>query len=44
MQRIYVTDLDGTLMRTDKTMSRYTIETVNRLIVGEVSENLNYGG
>ncbi len=29
---LYVTDLDGTLMRTDKTLSRYTIETVNRLI------------
>lgn len=32
MTTLYVTDLDGTLMRTDKTLSRYTLETVNRLI------------
>ena len=32
MNTLYVTDLDGTLMRTDKTLSRYTLETVNRLI------------
>lgn len=32
MTPLYVTDLDGTLMRTDKTLSRYTLETVNRLI------------
>lgn len=32
MTTLYVTDLDGTLMRTDKTLSKYTLETVNRLI------------
>lgn len=32
MSTLYVTDLDGTLMRSDQALSRYTIETVNRLI------------
>ena len=29
---LYVTDLDGTLMRNDETLSAYTIETINDLI------------
>ena len=29
---LYVTDLDGTLMRYDKTVSDYTIDTLNSLI------------
>ncbi len=29
---LYVTDLDGTLMRNDETLSAYTIETINNLI------------
>ncbi|MBO4788323.1 MAG: HAD hydrolase family protein [Lachnospiraceae bacterium] len=29
---MYVTDLDGTLMRNDETLSAYTIETINDLI------------
>ena len=32
MSTLYVTDLDGTLMRSDQALSRYTVETVNRLI------------
>jgi len=31
-QTLYVTDLDGTLMRNDKTLSQFTIDTFNRLI------------
>lgn len=30
---LYVTDLDGTLLRTDKTLSPFTRETINRLTV-----------
>ena len=40
MTTLYVTDLDGTLMRTDKTLSRYTLETVNRLIDEGMVTNL----
>ncbi|MBO4477474.1 MAG: HAD family hydrolase [Lachnospiraceae bacterium] len=29
---LYVSDLDGTLMRSDETISNFTIETINRLI------------
>lgn len=29
---LYVTDLDGTLMRGDKTISAFTVDTLNRLI------------
>lgn len=29
---LYVTDLDGTLMRNDQTLSEYTVRTLNRLI------------
>lgn len=29
---LYVTDLDGTLMRNDKTLSEFTVNTLNRLI------------
>ena len=29
---LYVTDLDGTLMRNDQTLSEYTLRTLNRLI------------
>lgn len=32
---LYVTDLDGTLLRSDTTLSDYTIKTLNRLIIGE---------
>ena len=31
-QTLYVTDLDGTLMRNDKSISDYTVNTINRLI------------
>lgn len=31
-QTLYVTDLDGTLMRNDKSVSDYTVNTINRLI------------
>ena len=29
---LYITDLDGTLLRNDKSLSRYTINTINKLI------------
>ena len=29
---LYVTDLDGTLMRNDETLSSYTVQTINELI------------
>lgn len=29
---LYVTDLDGTLMRNDKSLSRYTVDNLNRMI------------
>ncbi len=29
---LYVSDLDGTLLRKDQTLSRYTVDTVNRLV------------
>lgn len=29
---LYVTDLDGTLMHSDKTVSQYSVETINRLV------------
>ena len=32
LKPLYVTDLDGTLMRSDKTISAQSVETVNRLI------------
>ena len=31
---LYVTDLDGTLMRNDETISPYTIQTINELVAG----------
>lgn len=31
---LYVTDLDGTLMRNDETISPYTVETINELVAG----------
>lgn len=31
-QTLYVTDLDGTLMRNDKSVSEYTVNTINHLI------------
>lgn len=32
MKTLYVTDLDGTLLRSDQTISAYTNETINRLV------------
>ena len=32
MKTLYVSDLDKTLMRSDKTLSPYTVSTLNRLI------------
>lgn len=32
MKTLYVTDLDGTLMRNDKSISEYSVSTLNRLI------------
>ena len=32
LKTLYVTDLDGTLMRNDQTLSEYTVTTLNRLI------------
>ena len=32
MKILYVTDLDGTLLKSDDKMSEYTIETINKLI------------
>ena len=32
MKTLYVTDLDGTLLRTDDTVSPFTINTVNGLV------------
>jgi Cof subfamily protein (haloacid dehalogenase superfamily) len=32
MKTLYVSDLDGTLLRHDETLSRYTVETINALI------------
>ena len=31
---MYVTDLDGTLMRNDETISPYTVQTINELVAG----------
>jgi len=31
MKILYVTDLDGTLLKSDDKMSEYTIETINNL-------------
>ena len=32
MKTLYVTDLDGTLMKNDETLSAYTVQTINELI------------
>ncbi len=32
MKTLYVSDLDGTLLRRDETLSRYTVDTINALI------------
>ena len=32
MKTLFVSDLDGTLMRSDKTLSEKTVQTLNRLI------------
>ena len=31
MKTLYVSDLDGTLLRSDETISEYTAQTINRL-------------
>ena len=36
LKPLYVTDLDGTLMRSDKTISAQSVETINRLIASGV--------
>lgn len=33
MNTLYVSDLDGTLLRQDATLSAYTVETINRLVM-----------
>ena len=36
MDTLYVSDLDGTLMKNDETISEYTVRTINELIEKEL--------
>ena len=33
---LYVSDLDGTLLRSDETLSKYTCDVINRRSVGRI--------
>lgn len=33
MKTLYVSDLDGTLLRHDETLSRFTIQTINAFMI-----------